>query len=159
MRGYDYLSFVGQDAGFVNAELRFPLIEAMLTPLGMLGGVRGAFFFNVGGASWENQEFTLFANDTTVERPILGFLPGATDFAPSIPVFGEPRLISGFRLVDARASYGLSLQTFALGFPIHFDWSWRTLFNRDWEDVIFAREGGSEAFRKPRFSVWIGYDF
>lgn len=159
MRGYDYLSFVGQDAGFVNAELRFPLIEAMLTPLGVLGGVRGTFFFNVGGASFENQEFTFFENDTTVEAPIIGFLPGATLLDPSAPVFGEPRLVSGFRLVDARASYGISLQTFAIGFPIHFDWSWRTLFNRDWEDIVFAREGGSEAFRKARFSVWIGYDF
>ncbi|MDP1569931.1 MAG: hypothetical protein Q8L86_08000 [Vicinamibacterales bacterium] len=159
MRGYDYLSFVGQDAGFANVELRFPLIEAMLTPLGVLGGVRGGLFFNVGGASWENQSFTAYARDTTVEAPVLGFLPGATQFDPSVPVFGEPRVISGFRLVDARASYGISLQTFALGFPIHFDWSWRTLFNRAWEDVVFAREGGSETFRKPRFSIWIGYDF
>jgi len=159
MRGYDYLSFVGQDAGFANVELRFPLIEAMLTPLGVLGGVRGGLFFNVGGASWENQSFTAYANDTTVEAPIVGFLPGATQFDPSVPVFGQPRLVSGFRLVDARASYGISLQTFALGFPVHFDWSWRTLFNRDWEDIVFARDGGSETFRKPRFSVWIGYDF
>ena len=39
--------------------------------------------------------------------------------------FGPPVLIDGFRLVDARASYGISLPTFALGFPVHFDWSWR----------------------------------
>src|SRR3712207_6908845 len=30
LRGYDYLSFVGDTAGFLNAELRFPFIEAML---------------------------------------------------------------------------------------------------------------------------------
>jgi hypothetical protein len=46
-----------------------------------------------------------------------------------------------------------------LGFPVHFDWSWRTLLNRDWEDVLFASEGGSSQFRKPRFALWIGYDF
>ena len=28
MRGYDYLQFVGQQACFGNAELRFPIIEA-----------------------------------------------------------------------------------------------------------------------------------
>ena len=67
--------------------------------------------------------------------------------------------MSGFRLQDARGSYGLSLMTFALGFPVHFDWSWRTLFNRDWEDFVYAQSGGSGAFRKPKFSVWIGYDF
>ena len=59
----------------------------------------------------------------------------------------------------ARASYGLGLETFALGFPIHFDWSWRTLFNQDWEDVVFAAAGGSQEFRSPQFTVWIGYDF
>ena len=73
------------------------------------------------------------------------------------PVFGEP--VTGLHLVDGRASYGIGLQTFALGFPIHFNWSWRTLFNKEWEDARFAASGGSEAFRKPRFSVWIGYDF
>lgn len=159
MRGYDYLSFLGQDAFFLNAELRFPLIEAMLTPVGVLGGIRGAFFFNVGGATWEGQPFTFARRDTTVERPVIGFLPGRDLFDESQPVFGEPRLVSGFRLVDARASYGIGLQTFAIGFPVHFDWSWRTLFNRDWEDIVFARQGGSAAFRKARFSVWIGYDF
>ena len=66
---------------------------------------------------------------------------------------------TGFKLMDSRASYGIGLETFALGFPIHFDWSWRTLFNRDWEDVVFAADGGSTSFRKPRFAVWIGYDF
>ena len=40
-------------------------------------------------------------------------------------------IIGGFRLVDGRASYGVGLETFALGFPIHFDWSWRTLLNKD----------------------------
>ena len=49
MRGYDYLQFVGQNAVFANAELRFPLIEAMLTPIGVLGGIRGVFFANIGG--------------------------------------------------------------------------------------------------------------
>ena len=32
LRGYDYLEFIGHEAFFANAELRFPLIEAMLTP-------------------------------------------------------------------------------------------------------------------------------
>jgi hypothetical protein len=53
----------------------------------------------------------------------------------------------------------MGLETFALGFPIHIDAAWRTLFNRGWEDVVFSQSGGSRAFRKPRFDVWIGYDF
>jgi hypothetical protein len=74
-------------------------------------------------------------------------------------VYGQPKTISGFRLKDGRASYGVGLETFIFGFPIHFDWAWRTLFNRDWEDVLFASNGGSSSFRKARFAVWIGYDF
>jgi hypothetical protein len=68
-------------------------------------------------------------------------------------------VVDGFRLVDSRASYGIGLETFALGFPIHFDYAWKTLFNKDWEDQLFAAFGGSSRFRKPKFSVWIGYDF
>src|SRR3954466_7036786 len=40
MRGYDYLQFIGNKAFFGDAELRFPLIEAALTPLGVIGGLR-----------------------------------------------------------------------------------------------------------------------
>jgi hypothetical protein len=82
------------------------------------------------------------------------------------PIFDTPRTITGLRLVDGRASYGLGLETFALGFPIHFDWSWRTLLNKSWEDYVFSYDArfdgetsGSRWFRKPKFSIWIGYDF
>lgn len=153
LRGYNFLSFTGQDAFFLNAELRFPLIEAMLTPIGVLGGVRGTIFAGVGGASWQNQGFKAWQTSTSIERPVIGF------DSNDQPVLGDPVAIEGFRLRDARGSYGVSLMTFALGFPVHFDWSWRTLFNRDWEDVVFATSGGSSQFRRPRFSVWIGYDF
>ncbi len=161
MRGYDYLSFVGQDAFFLNSELRFPLIEAMATPVGILGGIRGTLFANLGGATWDNQPFKVFTKNTSVETPIIGAQQtlGPNGDPILVPIFGPPQTISGFRLVDARASYGISLQTFALGFPVHFDWSWRTLFNREWEDIVFSQAGGSSTFRKPKFTMWIGYDF
>ena len=50
MRGYDYLEFIGNKAFFADAELRFPLIEAALTPLGVIGGLRGVFFANFGAS-------------------------------------------------------------------------------------------------------------
>ena len=158
MRGYEYLEFIGHDAGFFDAELRFPLIEAMLTPIGVLGGIRGTFFFNAGGASLKGTPFKLFSRSTEQVAPTVGFRqdPATGEFEE---VVGTPTIVSGFRLVDGRASYGIGLQTFVIGFPVHFDWSWRTLFNDAWENVVFAREGGSEAFRKPRFDFWMGYDF
>jgi hypothetical protein len=157
MRGYEYLQFAGHNAVFANAELRFPLIEAMLTPLGVLGGVRGVAFVNVGGAYFEGSDFKFFETKTESYRPILSYQNPETG-NPEVQ-YGPPIEIDGLRLRDARGSYGVGLETFALGFPIHFDWSWKTLFNKDWEDALFFAQGGSEAFRKPKFTVWIGYDF
>jgi hypothetical protein len=166
MRGYDYLEFIGQNVVFANAELRFPIIEAALTPIGVIGGIRGVFFANVGGGWFNDQGFEFATSRAERHTPIVGYRSdeSGTPFIDlttglPIPIFGEERSVSGFRLKDGRASYGIGLETFALGFPIHFDWSWRTLFNREWEDVLFAANGGSAEFRKPRFAVWIGYDF
>jgi hypothetical protein len=156
MRGYEYLQFLGQNAVFGNAELRFPLIEAMLTPIGVLGGIRGVAFANIGGGWFDGTGYKFWSNNDTVFTPV-DYQVG--DDGSIVPVPGTPREISGFRLQDGRASYGIGLETFALGFPIHFDWSWRTLFNKDWEDALFYYQGGSSEFRKPKFTVWIGYDF
>jgi hypothetical protein len=189
LRGYDYLEFAGQNTVFANAELRFPLIEAALTPIGVIGGIRGVFFAGIGGAWFNNQATTnpctgestkfRFANNralacqvpTGAKLDATGQPLFVTDPATglSAPVLNyATQNVSGFRLQDGRASYGLGLETFALGFPIHFDWSWRTLFNRGWEDVVFACGtldsrgqcvSGATDWRKPRFAVWIGYDF
>jgi hypothetical protein len=169
MRGYDYLSFLGNKGFFADAELRFPIIEAALTPIGVVGGLRGVFFFNFGGAGYEGLPMKVWRSDTTIEQPLLGYVFDPLSPSLASPVFGPPRPVSGFRLFDSRASYGVGLETFALGFPIHLDWSWRTLFNRGWEDVQFSYpasldgfvgEGaGSTWFRRVKFSIWIGYDF
>ncbi len=156
MRGYEYLEFLGSETAFLNAELRFPFIEAMLTPLGVLGGIRGVLFANMGGGRFEGQSFKWLSNKAETYTPVVGFIEGLNT---RTPVLGPPTRVDGLRLVDARASYGIGLETFALGFPVHFDWAWRTLLNKDWEDLRFAAQGGSAAFRKPRFAMWIGYDF
>ena len=157
MRGFDYLQFLGQNGVFADAELRIPLINAMATPLGVVGGVRGVFYFNAGAAWFDNSGFKFSQRNDALVNPVVGFqsdpLTGAT-----IPIYGDPVTITGFRLVDGRASYGIGLETFALGFPIHLDWSKRTLFNPAWEEAVFG-PGGSAAYRKARFQFWIGFDF
>ncbi len=159
MRGYDYLEFVGQNSIYGNAELRLPLINAMATPIGVLGGVRGVAFFNVGGAWWNNTGFKFSTRASEVTAPVTGYTYDETTGAVSY-TYGDPVSIKGFRLVGGRASYGVGLETFAFGFPIHIDWSWRTLFNKGWEDVVFASaDGGGAGWRKPRVQFWIGYDF
>jgi hypothetical protein len=168
MRGYEYLEFLGQKAFFADAELRFPLIEAMLTPFGVLGGLRGVFFVNVGGAGFNNTPFTLAARRASTVDVIAGYDIDAS--GNIIDAISQPVTVSGLRLVDGRASYGLGLESFLLGFPMHFDWSWKTLFNKDWEDAIFtsctqvsatfaACSPAGDQFRKMKFDFWIGYDF
>jgi outer membrane protein assembly factor BamA len=159
LRGYDYLEFLGSRTAFANAELRFPLIEAMLTPLGVLGGIRGVFFAGMGGAYFDGQPFTWWKSGTSVETPVIGLTAPDRQTGLQQPIFGPKTTVSGFRLIDSRASYGLGLETFLIGFPVHFDWSWKTLLNKDYEDVVYALQGGSSWFRKPKFALWIGYDF
>jgi hypothetical protein len=161
LRGYDYLSFIGQNAFFTNAELRFPLIDAMATPIGVLGGVRATLFAGIGAAYFDDAPFLFYRKDTSFEAPIVAY-----DQVTQQPIKGDAVPVSGFRLVDSRASYGISLSTMALGFPVHFDWSWRTLMNREWENVQFYQQAiademssGSAWLRKPKFTMWIGYDW
>jgi hypothetical protein len=120
----------------------------------------------MGGGWFKDSGFQFFANDSETYNSIVDYQRDALgqimfDQATGLPtpIYGPSKTISGFRLRDGRASYGIGLETFALGFPIHFDWAWRTLFNKDWEDALFALDGGSSEFRKPQFAVWIGYDF
>jgi Tol biopolymer transport system component len=130
MRGYDYLSFVGSTGFFAAAELRIPLINLMATPIGLLGPVRGTVFGNVGGAHYPDQPFTFWTKD-----------PGVSYV--NDPLFGQA--VEGRRLVDGRASFGVGIQAFLLGMPMHFDWSWLT-------DLKVRSVS-------PRFQFWIGYDF
>jgi hypothetical protein len=165
LRGYQYLEFIGNKAFFADAELRFPVIEAALTPFGVIGGLRAVAFANLGASQFAQNKMQLYSRDPVSVQPILGYNQDLFTGAVT-PVFGPPTTIKGMRLVDGRASYGLGLETFALGFPIHFDWSWRTLLNKSWEDYVFSYDAalagessGSKWLRKPKFSIWIGYDF
>jgi outer membrane protein assembly factor BamA len=130
LRGYPYYSFTGNQGFYGNAELRFPLVNLAATPIGLLGPVRGTFFFNIGGAHYKDQPYN-FA--TTGD----GF-----SYVDD-PIFGEK--VSGFRLVDGRASFGFGLQVFMLGYPMHFDWSRLTDLKTVSNDT--------------RFDFWIGFDF
>jgi hypothetical protein len=188
LRGYDYLEFAGDNMVYANAELRFPLIEAALTPIGVIGGIRGVFFAGIGAAWFGSQpsqnpcagqsNFKFFTNNSSVCAVPTGYQldSNGSIVAPIDPVTGvqtpilnyRAQPVSGFRLQDGRASYGIGLETFALGFPIHFDWSWRTLMNHDWENAVFACTSidgrgqcisSADEWRRPRFAVWIGYDF
>ena len=114
LRGYDYLEFLGNKAFFANAELRFPLIEAALTPIGVVGGLRGVFFANFGGAGYEGLPMTVWTSDPETFTPLLGYEPDP--FSPTgvtaglrhpithrwLPADRQPRLLRR-RARDVRA--------------------------------------------------------
>lgn len=130
LRGYPYYGFSGNQGFFANAELRIPIIHLALTPLGLIGPIRGTAFFGIGGARYKGEPYTFASND-----------PGFSYI--NDPVFGQPA--TGWHLEDGRASYGFGLQLFFLGYPMHFDWTKFTDFavtSNSWD-----------------FSFWIGYDF
>ena len=129
LRGYPYLSIVGNKGFFANAELRLPLIDLMKTPIGILGPVRGTLYAGIGGAHFKGDNYTFGTSE-----------PGISYVKD--PLFGEA--VSGYHLIDGRASYGFGLQFFFLGYPLHFDWSKLT-------DLKVASP--------TRFDFWVGFDF
>lgn len=135
LRGYPYLSLAGSEGFFANAELRFPLIDLARTPLGLIGPLRGTLFAGVGAARFKGEPFRFSSSEAGVSQ---------VKFDPNDPstFFGEP--VSGFHLVDGRASFGVGLQLFFLGYPLHFDWTKLT-------DL--------KVTSKSRFDFWIGFDF
>jgi hypothetical protein len=49
---------------------------------------------------------------------------------------------------------------------MHFDFSWKTLIDQQWEDALFAAQAAANGyssghawFRQMHFGFWIGYDF
>jgi Tol biopolymer transport system component len=57
VRGYDFRSIIGNRAGFANLEFRFPLIDALVTPLVVFQQIRGLLFVDVGGAQLTGQPY------------------------------------------------------------------------------------------------------
>jgi len=130
LRGFPYYSFAGNEGFYANAEFRFPIIDLALTPLGLIGPIRGTAFIGIGGARFKGQDYSF-----STREPGFSYI--------NDPIFGEP--VDGWRLQDGRASYGFGLQLFFLGYPMHFDWSKFT-------DFAVHSDGW-------KFSFWIGYDF
>jgi hypothetical protein len=96
LRGYDYSSFAGNHAAFLNAEWRFPLIDHMVLPWLYIPNIRGRVFLDVGAAWFDSpsyeQEFTF---------------------------------MDGGQLVDGVSSYGFGLSATLFGLPMHWDFAKR----------------------------------
>jgi len=78
VRGYPYNYLLGTTAGFLNLEIRLPLIKMLelgLPPIS-LGRIEGALFTDIGGATYNYEDFRFFkAVNSRVELvdPIMSF--------------------------------------------------------------------------------------
>ena len=71
VRGFDFREFVGDRAFYTNLELRFPLIDALVFPFGVLQGIRGRLFLDVGGAwfDYAGQKFEFWDSENSRLAP------------------------------------------------------------------------------------------
>jgi Tol biopolymer transport system component len=95
LRGIGFRSLSGDRAFFANAELRFPLIDVLATPLVAFRSIRGVLFFDVGGAWYHDFEGFRFYNSETK------------------------------RLQDAIAAYGFGVTAQLFGLDLNWDFAKR----------------------------------
>lgn len=101
LRGFDIAERTGTKHFLFNAEMRFPLFQALLAgPIPILfQGVQGAIFTDI-GAAWTD---TLIPTTTD---------PGGNEISK-----------------DLLMSAGIGMRTFVLGLPLRVDVAWRNEFN------------------------------
>ncbi len=110
LRGYDYRSLIGNRIAYLNTELRFPLIDLLVTGIGLnFGAVRGRIFFDIGAAYLENEDFSFSYQGRLVDgRAAYG--------AGFTAVFlGVPWNVDFARPTDMKSSLGGWQTTFYIG--------------------------------------------
>jgi len=121
LRGYDardrddpHPELIGSQVGLMNLEFRFPLIDRPSFGVGGLPPIRGAVWFDTGFARIPGVPFQFATSED----------PGPL----------------GFRLADARASFGAGLRMNLFGFAVmRLDWAKQTdLAELDRSRVIFT---------------------
>lgn len=123
LRGYDYASAIGNSIAYANFELRVPLIDYLILPIGGFRDIRGRMFFDVGGGAIKNQPFRFWTTNGNAPQ-------------------GSPcRGTSGPCLVDGRASWGFGFELNFLGLPMHFDWAQRTDLKHNVADPVRNSKG------------------
>jgi WD40-like Beta Propeller Repeat len=100
LRTFPVYGLVGNSAGFLNVEFRFPLIDLIATPILGIREIRGKVFIDVGGAALKNQPWQ-FWND----YQLCGY--------------GLPAGCNGSQ--GGFSDWGFGFQTNFLGLPLHFD--------------------------------------
>ncbi|HWZ86077.1 MAG TPA: hypothetical protein VN032_07750, partial [Thermoanaerobaculia bacterium] len=100
LRALPVYGISGNEAAFLNLELRFPLIDFLATPILGIQGIRGKAFVDVGGAALKGEPWQLWSDYTLCGG---GGVPGCNGSNGGLSDYG----------------FGISLNFF--GLPLHFD--------------------------------------
>ncbi|HYS05391.1 MAG TPA: hypothetical protein VEW47_09395 [Candidatus Dormibacteraeota bacterium] len=129
LRGYNYREFFGSRVSFMNLEFRFPLVDALAFPFGVIRDLRGFLFFDVASAWFGSGQ--LGGTGQTFFHSTLGSEVTDPTFSyfvqgPNTPGQGLLRRFDFWdskngKLGDGRAAYGFGWG-FYLG-PFEFTWS------------------------------------
>jgi len=110
LRGSDYRAHIGNRIAYLNVELRFPLIDVLITGIGLnFGGVRGRVFFDVGGAWLEGEDFKWW-DDGRLKDGRAAWGGGFTAY-----LLGIPWNLDFARPFDGRSNLGGWKTTFYIG--------------------------------------------
>lgn len=129
LRGYNYREFFGSRVSFMNLEFRFPLVDALAFPFGVIRDLRGFLFFDLGSAWFGGGQ--LGGTGQSYFHSTLGSEVTDPTFSYFVqnPSANGQGLLRRFdfwdskngKLGDGRASYGFGWG-FYLG-PFEFTWS------------------------------------
>ncbi len=86
VRASNYLYLVGNNLFFMNAELRFTLVDLALTPIGLMGPFRGVLFVDTGGAWLKGEKFEFFEDDEMRLKNAIGSI----GYGVELPFLGLP---------------------------------------------------------------------
>lgn len=109
VRGFDYASIIGTQAGYANLEFRFPLIDVLQMPWLRLDGIRGTFFVDVGGAKFADQPYTFMEGGRLVNGV------AAMGYGVSFNFMGLELHFDFSRRTDLKNSYGKTQSEFWIG--------------------------------------------
>ncbi len=111
LRAAEFRSLVGNSVFFFNAEFRFPIINFSSSVLGILGPIRGVFFFDLGGVWFGEDRFQFLEEGRFKLKDAIS----SYGFGLNLFLFGYPLHIDWVYQTDfyARKFYGVK---FWIGF-------------------------------------------
>jgi len=138
LRGYDYREFFGSRTSFVNLEYRFPLVDALAFPIGIIRDIRGFLFLDIGANSFSGEDY--YHSQLGFElNPVTNGKIDTTSYFPGTNRKFQFWDSKNDKLGDGRASYGFGFNFF-LG-PFQLTWSYAHQFENTVE--------GLECFNPP----------